>query len=120
MAALLVEDRERARFSQVSVASTRYRRRENRTAILQEVSPLFLQIDLYESFRAQQHGCGEEYRDPKRNSHTALKPAHPAKVASLHRDWRFDRWMWLVPDEFEIFEFEVGDVFDSRIQFQPR
>ena len=26
--------------------------------------------------------------------------------------------MWLVPDEFEIFEFEAVDVFDGRIQFQ--
>jgi hypothetical protein len=48
----------------------------------------------------------------------AFKPARRAKVARLHRDWRFDRWMWLVPDEFEIFEFEVVDVFDSRIQLQ--
>src|SRR5205814_10703370 len=38
----------------------------------------------------------------------------------LHCDWRFDRRMWLVPDEFKIFEFEVVDVFDGRIQFQPR
>ena len=28
--------------------------------------------------------------------------------------------MWLVADEFEIFEFEAVDVFDRRIQFQPR
>jgi len=41
-------------------------------------------------------------------------------VSALHCDWRFDRRMWLVPDEFEIFEFEVVDVFDGRIQFQPR
>ena len=27
--------------------------------------------------------------------------------------------MWLVPDEFEIFEFEAVDVFDGRIQFHP-
>ena len=27
--------------------------------------------------------------------------------------------MWLVPDEFEIFEFETVDVFDGRIQFHP-
>ena len=27
--------------------------------------------------------------------------------------------MWLVPDEFEIFEFEIVDVFDGRIQLQP-
>ena len=28
--------------------------------------------------------------------------------------------MGLVPDKFEIFEFELVDVFDGRIQFQPR
>ena len=60
MTALLVQDRERARPGQVAVASTRDGRRENWTAILQEVCPLFLQIDLYGSFRAQQHGCAEE------------------------------------------------------------
>src|SRR5436190_18395135 len=38
----------------------------------------------------------------------------------LHRNGRFDRWMWLVPDEFEIFEFETVDVFDGRIQFHSR
>ena len=27
--------------------------------------------------------------------------------------------MWLVPGEFEIFEFETVDVFDGRIQFHP-
>jgi len=52
MTALLVQDRERARPGQVAVASTRDGRRENWTAILQEVCPLFLQIDLYGSFRA--------------------------------------------------------------------
>ena len=62
MTALLVQDRERARPGQVAVASTRDWRRENWTAILQEVRPLFLQIDLYGSFRAQQHGCAEEQR----------------------------------------------------------
>src|SRR5262245_50407521 len=41
-------------------------------------------------------------------------------LLQLHCDWRFDRRMWLVPDEFKIFEFEVVDVFDGRIQFQPR
>ena len=60
MTALLVQDRERARPGQVAVASTRDRRRENWTAILQDVCPLFLQIDLYGSFRAQQHACAEE------------------------------------------------------------
>lgn len=62
MIALLVQDRERAGPGQVAVASTRDGRRENWTAILQEVCPLFLQIDLYGSFRAQQHGCAEEQR----------------------------------------------------------
>src|SRR4029453_19000967 len=60
MTALLVQDRERARPGQVAVASTRDGRRENWTAILQEIRPLFLQIDLDGSFRAQQHGCAEE------------------------------------------------------------
>ena len=62
MIALLFKDRERASPGQVAVASTRDGRRENWTAILEEVCPLFLQIDLYGSFRAQQHGCAEEYR----------------------------------------------------------
>ena len=62
MTALLVQDRERARPGQVAVASTRDGRRENWTAILQEVCPLFLQIDLYGSLRARQHGCAEEQR----------------------------------------------------------
>ena len=60
MTALLFQDRERARPGQVAVASTRDGRRENWTAILQDVRPLFLQIDLHGSFRAQQHGCAEE------------------------------------------------------------
>jgi hypothetical protein len=60
MTALLVQDRERARPGQMAVASTRDGRRENWTAILQEVCPLFLQIDLYGSLRAQQHACAEE------------------------------------------------------------
>ena len=60
MIALLVQDGERAGPGQVAIASTRDGRRENWTAIFQEVCPLFLQIDLYGSFRAQQHGCAEE------------------------------------------------------------
>ena len=60
MIALLFQDRERARPGQVAVASTRDRRRENWTAILEEVCPLFLQIDFYGGFRAQQHDCAEE------------------------------------------------------------
>src|SRR4051794_36246233 len=45
-----------------------------------------------------------------------FKPAHRAKVATLHCDWRFNRWMWFVSDEFEIFEFELVNVFNGRIQ----
>ena len=52
MIALLFQDSERARPGQVAVASTRDGRRENWTAILKEVCPLFLQIDFYGSFRA--------------------------------------------------------------------
>jgi hypothetical protein len=44
----------------VTVTSTRDRRRENWTAILQQIRPLFLQIDLHGSFRAQQYGCAKE------------------------------------------------------------
>jgi hypothetical protein len=33
----------------------------------------------------------------------------------LHRDRCFDRWMWIVADELEVFEFEVVNVFDRRI-----
>jgi hypothetical protein len=47
MTAFLVQDPERARPGQVAVASTRDGRRENWTPILQEVRPLFLQIDLH-------------------------------------------------------------------------
>ena len=60
MIALFFQDSERARPGQVAVASTRDGRRENWTAVLQEVCPLFLQIDFYGSFRAQQNGCAEE------------------------------------------------------------
>ena len=60
MTALLVEDRKRARGGQMAVATTRDGRRENWTAILQEIRPLFLQIDLHGSFRTQQRGCAEE------------------------------------------------------------
>ena len=119
MTALLVQDRERARAGQVAIASTRDGRRENWTAILEEIRPLFLQIDLNGGCRAQQHGCAEKYRDPENNPHIAFKPARRSKVARLYCDWGLDRWMWLVPGEFEIFEFEVVDVFNGRIQFQP-
>jgi len=33
----------------------------------------------------------------------------------LNRDWRFDRWMRIVADQFEVFEFEVVDVFHCGI-----
>src|SRR5206468_11908028 len=62
MIALLVQDRERASPCQVAVASTRDGRRENWTAVLQEVCPLFRQIDLDRSIRTQQPDCGEESR----------------------------------------------------------
>jgi hypothetical protein len=39
---------------------------------------------------------------------------------NLHGDRRFNGWMGVVTDEFEILELEVMNVFDSRIQFQPR
>src|SRR6266849_865283 len=38
----------------------------------------------------------------------------------LHRDWRFDGRVRIVADELEIFEFEIVDAFDGRIQFHPR
>ena len=38
---------------------------------------------------------------------------------NLHRYGRFDRWVRVVADEFEIFEGKILDVFDGRIQFQP-
>ena len=39
---------------------------------------------------------------------------------ALHRDWRLDRSVRVVTDEFEIFELEAVYVFYSRIQFHPR
>jgi hypothetical protein len=56
-----------------------------------------------------------------------LKPTRYAKVAArssnlgkaLHRDRRFDRWMRVVADQFEIFEFEIVNVFYRGIQFHP-
>ncbi len=39
---------------------------------------------------------------------------------NLHRYGRFYRWVGVVPDEFEIFEAEIVDVFDRLIQFQLR
>ena len=39
---------------------------------------------------------------------------------NLHRDRCFDRWVRVVTEEFEIFEPEILDVFDRRIQFHPR
>ena len=43
----------------------------------------------------------------------------PAFAAYLHRDGRFDRWMRLIADEFEIFELELVNVFYVWIQFHP-
>jgi len=60
MTALFFQDRERARLCQVAVTATRDGRRENRTPILQEIRPLFLQIDLDGSLRAQQRRCAEK------------------------------------------------------------
>src|SRR5438034_6934247 len=38
---------------------------------------------------------------------------------NLHRYGRFYRWVRVVTDEFEVFEPEIVDVFDRRIQFHP-
>lgn len=99
----------------MAVAPARDGRRENWTSILQEISHLFLQVDLHGSFRAQQHSCAEEYCEPENNPHTAFKLAGWAKVARLHGDWCFDRRVRVVADEFEIFELEVVYVFYGRI-----
>jgi len=41
-----------------------------------------------------------------------------AKINSfLYGNGRLDRWVRIVTDEFEIFEREVVDVFDGRVQF---
>ena len=42
------------------------------------------------------------------------------EIAGLNRDRGFDRGMGIVTDEGEIFEAEVVNVFDRRIQFHPR
>jgi hypothetical protein len=47
MTALLFQDRERTRFTQGAVASARDGRCQNWTSILQEISHLFLQVDLH-------------------------------------------------------------------------
>src|SRR3954447_26922759 len=49
---------------------------------------------------------------PREQPSYGFKPARRAKVASLHCDWRFNRWMWLVPDDFEIFELKIANVFN--------
>ena len=82
---------------------------------MQEIGHLFLHVDFHGSFRAQERGCAQEYRDPKDNLHTAFKPVVCAKVASLHRDLCFNRWMWVVSGEFEILKLETINVFDRRI-----
>jgi hypothetical protein len=43
----------------------------------------------------------------------------PASTVHLHRDWCFDRWVWVVPDEFEVFELEIVNIFHGRIQLHP-
>ena len=45
---------------------------------------------------------------------------HACLYGGLDRDWCFDRWMWIVAGELEIFEFEAVDVFDLWIQFHAR
>jgi len=59
----------------------------------------------------------------RRSSHS-VKPARYPKVAdhlpplkNLHCDWRLDRWVRIVTDEFEIFEREAVDVFDGWVEF---
>src|SRR5207253_10144072 len=37
----------------------------------------------------------------------------------LHRNGRRDRWMRIVADKFEIFEFEIVNAFDCWVQFHP-
>src|SRR4030095_6924727 len=83
MTALLVQDRERARLGQMAVAATRDRRGENWTAILQQGRPLFPQIDLAGSFRAQPHGCSQKYCGPDNNPHASFNPARRVKVAEV-------------------------------------
>jgi hypothetical protein len=90
MRLLLLEDLEDPRFGQVSIASTRNRRRQNGPPILKQIRHLLLQVDLNGSFRAQQDSCAQEYRDSYNKPHIALKPARVEKVADLHGDWRLD------------------------------
>jgi hypothetical protein len=54
--------------------------------------------------------CGEA---PKRRRAARVLPRF------LHGDRGFDRRVWIVTNQFEVFEFEVVDIFDSRIQFHP-
>src|SRR5438876_8316831 len=42
-----------------------------------------------------------------------------ASTARLHRDRRLDRWVRVVADKLEIFEFEIVNVFYGGIQFHP-
>src|SRR5437667_8507019 len=65
---------------------------------------------------------------PKAQPSHLVKPSSCAEVATavfppnngaLHRDWRFDRWVRVVAHEFEIFEFEIVNVFHCWIQFHP-
>jgi hypothetical protein len=42
-----------------------------------------------------------------------------ASTADLHCDGRLDRWVRVVADKLEIFEFEIVHVFYGGIQFHP-
>ena len=39
---------------------------------------------------------------------------------TLDRDGGFDRWMRVVTDQLKIFELEIPNVLDGRVQFYPR
>src|SRR6266567_1454983 len=41
---------------------------------------------------------------------------HSCIYSHLHGNGGFDRWMRVVADEIEIFELEIIDVFDARVQ----
>ena len=42
-----------------------------------------------------------------------------ASPTGLHCDGRLDRWVRVVADKLEIFEFEIVNVFYGGIQFHP-
>src|SRR5436190_11082471 len=49
---------------------------------------------------------------------TGWQPVRPREELDCNR--RFDRWMRIVADELEVFELEIVNVFDRRIQFHLR